>query len=458
MPKIYRFYGGVHPPQEKVSSQVPIASAPLLERYIVPLQMHIGAPARLLVQKGNKVLRGQMLAEADGFVSAPIHAPTSGVIKDISTCLGVLGNQLPAVVLESDGEDTPAEPLTPFPNWQEVSPEELRKRVGEAGIVGMGGAAFPTLIKLSPPANKPIDTLIINGVECEPCLTADHRLMLENPEKILAGIQITARILGVKRILLGIENNKLDAVALMQEKAQGTPVQIRPLEVRYPQGAEKQLIFALTNRKVPTGALPMDIGCVVQNVASVCAIANAVIDGTPLYDRVTTVTGTPIVSPGNWHFRVGTPYSEAIRLAGGVSEDPAKIISGGPMMGMAVYSLDIPITKNTSGILLLSASEISQYQSKSCIRCGRCNDTCPMQLMPGILSVQIENESFDLAEHWHVLDCMECGCCAYVCPAGRPLVQHLRRAKTDVLALHRATKAAEAKAAKASEDASPAKK
>ena len=458
MPEIYRFYGGVHPPQAKIASRAEIISAPLLERYVVPLQMHIGAPARLLVQKGSKVLRGQLLAEASSFVSAPIHAPTSGLIKEVTTCLGVLGNQLPAVILESDGEDTPAERLAPLPNWQDCSPAELRQRIGEAGIVGMGGAAFPTVIKLSPPAEKKVDTLIINGVECEPCLTADHRLMLENPEKILSGSLICAHLLGVKRILVGIEKNKLDAVALLSEKVLGSAIQVCPLEVRYPQGAEKQLIYALTNRKVPTGGLPMDIGCVVQNVASVYAIAEAVLEGKPLYERVTTVTGTPIVAPGNWRFRVGTPYSEAIRLAGGVSENPVKIISGGPMMGVSVYSLAIPISKNTSGILLLAASEVSQYQSKSCIRCGRCNDVCPMQLMPGILSVQIENESFELAENWHVMDCMECGCCSYVCPASRPLVQHLRRAKADVSALHRAAKAAEAaKAAKAVKAAKAAK-
>ncbi|MFA6929510.1 MAG: electron transport complex subunit RsxC [Lentisphaeria bacterium] len=442
MSEFFRFYGGVHPKQEKLASKVAIASAPLLERYTVPLQMHIGAPAKLVVQKDSKVLRGQLLAEAGGFVSARIHSPTSGIIKEVTTCLGVTGTQWPAVIIESDGEDAPADPLTPIPDWQEADPTVLLKRIGEAGIVGMGGASFPTQVKLSPPPDKPIDTLVINGVECEPCLTADHRLMLENPEQIIKGILIVARILGVKNIFLGIEKNKPDAVELMSEKAKGTPIQVCPLEVRYPQGAEKQLIYALTKRKVPSGGLPMAIGCVVQNIASACAIADAVIDGTPLYERVTTVTGTPLIAPGNWHFRVGTLYEDAVRLAGGVNEDPAKIISGGPMMGLSVYSLQIPITKNCSGILLLSPSEVNQYQSKSCIRCGRCNDTCPMQLMPGILSIQIENERFELAETWHVLDCMECGCCSYVCPAGRPLVQHMRRAKTEVIARRQATAAA----------------
>ena len=442
MPKIFRFYGGVHPKQEKLASAVPVESAPLLERYTVPLQMHIGAPARLLLQKGSKVLRGQLLAEAGGYVSAPIHSPTSGLIKEVGTCLGVTGTQWPAVVIESDGEDRAVDPLPPIPNWQEADPELLNKRVAEAGIVGMGGASFPTHVKLSPPKDKTIDTLIINGVECEPCLTADHRLMLEKPEQIIKGILIVARILGVKNILMGIEKNKPDAVELMMEKTKGTGIRVCPLDVRYPQGAEKQLIYVLTKRRVPSGGLPMDIACLVQNIASSCAIADAVIEGTPLYERITTVTGTPLLSPGNWHFRVGTLYEDAVRLAGGVKEDPGKIISGGPMMGVSVYSLQIPITKNCSGILLLSPSEVTQFQSKSCIRCGRCNDTCPMQLMPGILSLQIENERFELAENWHVLDCMECGCCSYICPSGRPLVQHMRRAKTEVIARRQSAAAA----------------
>jgi len=332
----------------------------------------------------------------------------------------------------------------PALDWPNASPDELKKRIAEAGIVGMGGAAFPSVVKLSPPPNKTIDTLILNGVECEPCLTADHRLMLEKPEQVITGARITARVLGVKRVIIAIEENKPDAVALLQEKAAGTEVEVRSLRVRYPQGAEKQLIYALTGRKVPSGGLPMDVGCVVQNVGTASAICEAVCEGKPLYERVTTVTGSPLVAPGNWRFRVGTPYAEAIKLAGGVKVDPVKIISGGPMMGMAVYSLDIPIMKNCSGILLLAADEVRQYESSPCIRCGRCNDTCPMGMMPGILSVQIEKERFELAEQWHVLDCIECGCCAYGCPAGRPLVQLMRRAKGEVMAARKAKAAKKA--------------
>ncbi len=443
-----RFYGGIHPSEGKVSNKEDIINAPLQELYTVPLQQHIGAPAKMVVQKGDHVLRGQLLGEPGGFVSAAVHSPTSGTVKDVTTCLGPAGATLPAVVIESDGEDKAADPLPPFENWQDADPAALKARVGEAGIVGMGGATFPTFVKLSPPPNVKIDTIILDGVECEPCLTADHRLMLETPEKIVKGAQIIGRILGVKRIIIAIELNKPDAIETMTKAAEGTDVEVAPLVVRYPQGAEKQLIYALTGRKVPSGGLPAAVGCVVSNVGTTAAIYEAVCLGKPLYERVTTVTGTPVVKPGNYRFRVGTLYRTALELCGGVSEDPAKIISGGPMMGMAVYSLDIPVMKGTSGILLLSRDELVQYSPSACLRCGRCNDVCPMSMMPGILSAQIEHQKFELAEKWHVMDCIECGSCAYICPAGRPLVQHMRRAKAVVNAKKRAAAAAAAAAAK----------
>ena len=443
-----RFYGGIHPSEGKVSNKEDIINAPLQELYTVPLQQHIGAPAKMVVQKGDHVLRGQLLGEPGGFVSAAVHSPTSGTVKDVTTCLGPAGATLPAVVIESDGEDKAADPLPPFENWQDAEPAALKARVGEAGIVGMGGATFPTFVKLSPPPNVKIDTIILDGVECEPCLTADHRLMLETPEKIVKCAQIIGRILGVKRLIIAIELNKPDAIETMTKAAEGTDVEVAPLVVRYPQGAEKQLIYALTGRKVPSGGLPAAVGCVVSNVGTTAAIYEAVCLGKPLYERVTTVTGTPVVKPGNYRFRVGTLYRTALELCGGVSEDPAKIISGGPMMGMAVYSLDIPVMKGTSGILLLSRDELVQYSPSACLRCGRCNDVCPMSMMPGILSAQIEHQKFELAEKWHVMDCIECGSCAYICPAGRPLVQHMRRAKAVVNAKKRAAAAAAAAAAK----------
>ena len=450
MMKIFKFYGGVHPEEAKVSSAVPIADAPLYPLYTVPLSMHIGAPARALVKAGDVVLRGQRIGEAASFVSANIHSPTSGKVKSVGMCLGPAGTQLPCVVIESDGEDKEVEPMQPLREWRASDPQALREKVAAAGIVGMGGAAFPTPVKLSIPPGKTIDTLIINGVECEPCLTADHRLMLEEPGMILEGISIAAKVLGVKNVFIGIEDNKPDAIKLLTEAAAKTSdpaIKVVPLRVRYPQGAEKQLIYAITKRQVPSGGLPADGHCVVQNIGSSFAIAEAVVLGKPLYERVTTVTGTPLASPGNWRFRVGTSYADALKLAGGVREGSriGKLISGGPMMGMSVSSQEIPIMKNTSGILAMASEEIHQFTSKACLRCGRCNDACPMMLMPGILSVQIENERFDDAQNWHVMDCIECGCCAYVCPAGRPLVQHMRRAKSEVGAKLRAMKAAAAK-------------
>ena len=449
--RIFHFYGGVHPHEEKVSSGVAIASAPLLEQYTVPLAMHIGAPATPVVKPGDTVKRGQLIGQASGFVSANIHSPTSGKVKTLDFCLGPAGTQLPCVIITSDGEDTPAEPLSPMTDWQNTSPDEIRKRVADAGLVGMGGAAFPTSVKLSIPPGKSIDTLIINGVECEPCLTADHRLMLENPQKVLLGCAIAAHVLGVTNIIIAIENNKPDAIAQLEKLAPtvSPDIRVESLGVNYPQGAEKQLIYTFTKRQVPSGGLPADVHCVVMNVGSTFALAEAVLDGKPLYERVTTVTGTPVAHPGNWRFRVGTPYETAIRQAGGVQGEVGKLISGGPMMGMTVYSQAVPIMKNTSGILLLAPTEVFQYTSKACLHCGRCNDACPMQLMPGILSTQIENERFDDAQNWHVMDCIECGCCAFICPAGRPLVQHMRRAKSEVGAKLRAQKAAAQKAAEA---------
>ncbi len=442
MPKPVYFSGGVHPHEGKApTAAATIAAAPLLPLYTVPFHQHIGAPPKPVVAKGDRVLRGQVLAEANGVVSAPVHAPTSGVVKDIVDIASPMGRLGPSVLLEADGQDAPAEPLAPIAAWQDAAPDVLRQRIAQAGIVGMGGAAFPAAVKLTPPPSKRIDTLILNGVECEPCLTADHRLMLEAPEPILTGALIMARILGVKTILVGIEQNKPDAIALLDAAAAPLGIRVQGLRVRYPQGAEKQLIYALTGRKVPTGGLPMDVGVVVQNVGTSAAVAAAVREGTPLYERVTTITGTPVANPGNWRLRVGTSYAKAIELAGGITGETAKVISGGPMMGFSVYDLDTPVMKNTSGILLMAPAEVSQYQSHACIRCGRCVDACPMHIMAEALGVQIENERYDLAERTRVLDCIECGCCAYACPAHRPLVQHMRRAKQEVLARRRAREA-----------------
>ena len=431
---VRHFRGGVHPREGKeLSCSKPIQTAPLLEKYYVILHQHIGAPPKLLVKNGETVKKGQMLAESGGFVSAPVHASTSGKVKLVEWP-GPSGTKMQTVEITADGNDEWDTSVQHDPNWKKLSGNDIKKRIADSGIVGMGGAAFPTSVKLSPPPDKKIDTLILNGAECEPYLTADHRVMLEDAERVITGAKLLAKALNVNKVYIGIENNKPDAVEKLNSVADKGNVVIVPLRVRYPQGAEKQLIYAITGREVPSGKLPMDVGCVVQNVGTAVAVADAVIDRIPLIERVTTVTGSTICNPGNWKFRVGTPLSKVLELAGGINKQPAKILLGGPMMGMAQSSLDVPIMKNASGVLLLANEEIAQYSSHPCIRCGRCVDVCPMSLMAGTLSLMIESENFELAEYTYVMDCIECGSCAYVCPALRPLVQHLRRGKAEVIA------------------------
>jgi len=427
------FNGGVHPEGKKeLSSSARITEAPILEKYTVIVHQNIGASPVLTVKKGDIVKKGQNIAHSGGFVSVPLHSPTSGVVDDLTECPGFSGVKMKAVEIKSDGKDEWVSEISPIPDWKNVDPKELRQRISEAGIVGMGGAAFPTHVKISPPEELEIDTLIINGAECEPYLTADHRLMLEKTAEVLEGASIIGRILGVKNIYAGIECNKSDAIDQMKKEAVNFNVNVKSLRMRYPQGAEKQLIYALTGRKVPTGKLPMNVGCVVQNAATAFAVYKAIVLGRPLIERITTITGKSVVNPGNWKLRIGTPVKKAIELAGGVKYPPAKVILGGPMMGFAQKTLDVTIMKNTSGILLLDDDQISQFESFPCIRCGRCVDVCPMKLIPGTMSLFVENEKYDLAEKHYVMNCIECGSCAFVCPANRPLVQHFRRAKAEV--------------------------
>ncbi len=431
--KIVTFKGGVHPEYDgkDLTRGAAIAEAPLLEQYQVIVHQNIGAPPKVVVKAGDEVKKGQVIAEAGGFVSVPLHAPTSGKIAKADRVPGPMGIEVPAVVIDADGKDEWGELMPPL-DWKSCSADAIKERIRDAGIVGMGGAAFPTHVKLSPPPDKKIDYLILNGAECEPYLTADHRLMLEEPEKVLTGAAILAKSIGVTNIYIGVELNKPDAIERLLEKADDYGVKIIGLKVLYPQGAEKQLIYAATGRKVPAGGLPMEAGCVVQNVGTAAAVVDAVVEGKPLIERITTVTGSPVVKPGNWKLRLGFPVVKAIELAGGVKENPGKLILGGPMMGFAQRSLQVPIAKNSSGILLLARDEVVQYQSLPCIRCGKCVEACPMNLLPGTLSSQIESEHFDLAEQYNVMDCIECGSCAYICPSNRPLVQHFRRAKAEI--------------------------
>ena len=436
-----KFIGGVHPNDGKaLSCEKPIRVAPLLEKYIVPIPQNIGKPPKVIVNKGDLVKKGQLIAEADGFVSVPLHAPTSGTIGETVLIPGAVGTMIPAIEIISDGQDEWGSALEPIPDWKNTDREILKKRISDAGIIGMGGAAFPSHVKLSPPPEKTIDTLILNGAECEPYLTADHRLMLEHPNCVLEGAAIAAKILKVSRVFVGIEENKQNAIDAMKEIAGKYGIKIVPLRVRYPQGAEKQLIMAITGRHVVAGGLPMDVGCVVQNVGTCAAIRAVVVEGHPLIERMTTITGSPVKDPCTWQLRIGTPVAEALKLAGGVIAPAAKLILGGPMMGFAQATLDGAVAKNTSGILLLQAEETGQYTSNPCIRCGRCVDACPMRLLPGPISVLVESEKYDQAEQAFVMDCVECGACSYVCPANRPLIQHFRRAKAEINALRRAGK------------------
>jgi len=431
-----KFKGGVHPnDSKKLSAPKAIETAPLLEKYNVILHQNIGAPPELLVKKGDEVKKGDLLAKAGGFVSVPLHAPTSGTVSTLDKCPGPTGIRVPSIEITADGEDEWGATLEPLADWRTADPETLKQRVADAGVVGMGGAGFPAHVKLSP--NKPINQLILNGAECEPYLTADHRLMLEQPEDVVLGAAILDRILGLDAAVIGVEENKPDAIKKLREAAGQYNVQVQALRVNYPQGAERQLIYALTGREVPIGGLPMDVGCVVQNVATVVAIADAVLKGRPSIERITTVTGEPLVHPGNWRFRIGTPISKAIELAGGIHVQPAKILLGGPMMGFAQNSLDVTVMKNTSGILLIPLEQVSEYGSGPCIRCGKCVTCCPMGVLPATISQAVENERFDRAAELNVLACIECGSCSYVCPSCRPLNQHFKRAKVEIMAARR---------------------
>jgi len=386
------------------------------------------------------VKKGDLLAKAVGFVSVPLHAPTSGTIKAIDKCPGPTGIAVPAIEITADGEDEWGDALEPITDWRNTDPAQLKQRVWDAGIVGMGGAGFPSHVKLSPPEGTKIDTLILNGTECEPYLTTDHRVMLEQAEDVVLGALIFARTLGLDHAIIGVEENKPDAIAHLREVAEGSNVTVQELPVNYPQGAEKQLIYAVTGREVPIGKLPMDVNCVVQNVTSAVAVAEAVVKGLPSIERVVTVTGKPVVNPGNWRLRLGTSIEKILGLAGGVSEQPSKLLLGGPMMGIAQSSLGVTVMKGTSGILLIAADEVSLYTSEPCIRCGRCVEVCPMSILPATISQAVENKRFDWAEELNVMACIECGSCSYVCPSHRPLNQHFKRGKIEIQAQLRAKK------------------
>ncbi|MFZ5953144.1 MAG: electron transport complex subunit RsxC [Candidatus Rifleibacteriota bacterium] len=429
------FDGGLHPPELKNTADKGIVNLPLPEKVILHVSQHIGAPAKPLFKITDKVETGQVIAEPGGFVSARIHATISGKIIGVGNFMHPFGVPSPAIVIERN-QETP-EPEYSEENGFNLDLAEIKTRIQNAGLVGLGGATFPTHVKLSPPENKPIDTVILNGVECEPALTSDHRLMLEEGDKIISGLKLILKVLNAKKGIIGIENNKQDAIKLLSEKVKGEAnIEVQPLEVKYPQGGEKQLIVACLDREVPSGGLPMDVGVVVQNVATAAAVADAVNLKRPLLERVVTLAGNCVKNPGNYRVRIGTTVDEFIRMTGGLKEgvEPVKVIMGGPMMGFAMFDMNIPIIKGTSGILVWDKEEAKTFEQTACIRCGRCIRACPMNLMPQQLKKVIDAKKYDQADTLGILDCMECGSCAYTCPAGLPLIQTFKLGKKMVMA------------------------
>ena len=431
------FTGGIHPPDHKQwSAHKAIEDCPLPAEFIVPLAQHIGAPSVASVTVGQQVAKGQEIGFAKGFVSVPVHAPTSGEVVAVESRPHPWSTPLPAVVIKADGEDRWSTELQPADPGK-LTVDEIVERVRLAGVVGMGGAAFPTHVKMSPPPEKKVRTLIFNGVECEPYLTADHRMMLEEPERILQGVALLQYVFGAERAVIGIEANKPDAIALFEQHCLGTSVEVVALQVKYPQGAEKQLIAAVTGKEVPSGGLPMDIGVAVHNVSTAAAVTDAVVHGRPLIERVCTVTGPAVREPKNLRIRIGTLLSHLVDACGGLVEAPGKIILGGPMMGFAQLGLHVPATKGTSGLLLLRAEDVDRHAEGPCIRCARCVQACPINLLPTTIAAYARRDLLAEAGEYRALDCIECGSCSYVCPAAIPLVQAIRYGKAAILAKKR---------------------
>jgi electron transport complex protein RnfC len=435
--KLRTFKGGIHPPDNKHwTSHKAIEDCPLPDELVVPLSQHIGAPSVACVEVGQHVAKGQEIGSAKGFVSVPVHASTSGEVVAIENRPHPFGTPLPAVVIKPDGEDSWSSNLQ-FTDPGSLTSDELIEKVRQAGVVGMGGAAFPAHVKMSPPPEKPIHTLLFNGVECEPYLTSDHRMMLEESERVLQGVALLQYVFGAERVVIGIEANKPDAIALLKEQCADAPVEILPLQVKYPQGAEKQLIVAATGREVPSGGLPMDVGVAVHNVSTAAAVTDAVMLGRPLIERVCTVTGPAIKDPKNLRIRIGMPLSHLVEVCGGLVEDPGKIILGGPMMGFTQVGFDVPVIRGSSGLLLLRKEDIANSPEGPCIRCARCVQACPMNVMPTSIAAYARRDLVEETEEYCAMDCIECGSCSYVCPASIPLVQLIRHGKAAVLAKKR---------------------
>ncbi len=427
--------GGVHPPENKLSADKKIENLSIPNSVFIPVAQHIGAPSTPVVNKGDEVKVGQMIAKSSSFVSTNIHSSVSGKVKKVDFSADSSGYPKQGIFIDVEGDE-----------WMEdidrtetlikdfnLDGKEIIQKIQDAGIVGLGGATFPTHVKLVPPKGMKADVLLINGVECEPYLTSDHRLMLEKAEEILVGTQLLMKALNVEKAVVGIENNKSDAIQLLTEKSKNYKgISVVALKVKYPQGGEKQLIKAVTGKEVPSGGLPIAVGTVVSNVGTAFAVYEAIQKNKPLFERIVTITGKEIEKPANFRVRIGTATSELLEAAGGLPENTGKIISGGPMMGRAIASVDVPVTKGTSGILIIPDGEAKRKEYMECIRCSRCVSVCPMGLEPYLLMTLGQKQIFDRAEENKVMDCIECGSCSYTCPSNRPLLDYIRYGKGKV--------------------------
>lgn len=430
----FTFKGGVHPKDNKAQTndkKIIVMNPP--ETLIFPLAQHLGAPCNPIVKVGDHVKKGQKIADSDAFVSAPIHSSVSGTVKAIKPCPVPNGSMVESIIIENDFQEEREYTLEPT-DYKSFAPDEIPGIIREAGIVGMGGATFPTHVKLMPPDPSKIDTVIVNGAECEPYLTNDHRVMLETPEEVILGLKVLLYRFGITNGHIAIEDNKKDAIALMKKECASEGIVIDTLKKKYPQGSEKQLIYAVTKRVIPTGKLPADVGVIVVNIDTCTAIARRFMYGKPLMRRIVTVVGTPFKQNANYKVRIGTPIDYIIEQNGGFREDPAKIIMGGPMMGIAQFRLDVPIIKGTSAILALNEKEAKIPEEEPCIRCGKCVKNCPMNLMPLYISENAKKGDLEACEKYNVTSCIECGCCSYGCPSRRNLVQVIRGAKQEVIA------------------------
>ena len=432
--------GGIHPPEFKLTAGLQIRQLPVPALVAIPVSQHIGAPAAVLVKKGDNVKTGQLIASVTGFVSSNIHSSVSGTVNKIDTVTDTTGYKQTAVFIDASGDDwvDTIDRSSNLVREIKASQAEIIEKCRECGIVGLGGATFPSHVKLSVPKGKKCEVLIINGVECEPYLTSDHRLMLEKGEEVLTGVSILMKALGVEKAMIGIENNKKDAVTHLEKLSSGYKgITVHALKVKYPQGAEKQLIKALIGREVPSGHLPIDVGAVVHNIGTAYAVYEAVQKNKPLFERVVTITGKSLSNPGNYLVRVGTPLKNLIEAAGGQPEDTGKLISGGPMMGKAISGDGVPVVKGTSGIVLFRQADSVRNAVNPCIRCAKCTFACPMNLEPFLLATLSAKGMFERAENEKITDCMECGSCSYTCPAARPLLDYIRLGKSTVIKLAR---------------------